>query len=244
MSPRAVTAFDVASHTGPAAWLDSEGYRRGIELAVAHPEVEPDAIASMVALPADATADGCSPATMVAEIQRAARRGWLDVSYDSPAFAGLNKLVAWALSAGGVEADYTPFFEVGHGTDYERLDRAFERIGCGYEPVCGGAPHRVEPREAATALGRVLATLGVPVGDPNTLTTLPAYLSECPDSLRRAFAYTYLNSRDRAATAPAPERNSPAFRRALAAFLTRTVDGTVTILDGAVFVTGIEGRRP
>ncbi|MDL5360628.1 hypothetical protein [Halalkalicoccus sp. NIPERK01] len=235
-------AVDIATRTGASVWLETEGYRRGIELAVAHPDVDPDSIASMVTLPeADGRnePDAIAPAAMLAEIQRAARRGWVDLPYESPAFQGLNKLVAWALSAGGVESDYTPFFEVGHGVDYERLDRAFERIGCDYEAVGGSASTpRVRPREAATTLGRVLVTLGVPIEEPSALTTLPAYLAECPEPLRRAFAYTYLHNRRSSAEPPAPERNSPAFRRALAAFLTRTLDAPATVTDGRVVLAG------
>ncbi|MCL7418155.1 MAG: hypothetical protein M8354_09990 [Halalkalicoccus sp.] len=248
LSPPAVTALDIATRTGAAAWLETEGYRRGIELAATHPDVDPTSIVSMVTLPeADGReeTDGITPAAMLAEIQRAARRGWMDLPYESPAFQGLNKLVAWALSAGGVEADYTPVFEVGHGTDYERLDRAFERLGCDYEVIEGAASTcRVRPREAATTLGRVLVTLGVPAGKPNPLTTLPAYLAECPESLRRAFAHTYLNNRRSSVDPPAPERNSPAFRRALAAFLTRTIDAPATVVDGRVVLfEEAEGRR-
>lgn len=238
MSSPVVTAVDIATQTGASVWLDTEGYRRGIELAVAHPDVDPASIASVVALPETDGSDATPPTVMLAEIQRAARRGWVDLPYESSAFQGLNKLVAWALSAGGVDPDYTPFFEVSHGVDYERLDRAFERIGCDYEAVGGSTSAcRVRPRETATALGRVLVTLGVPVGEPSVLTTLPAYLAECPEHLRRAFAYTYVHNRRSSAEPPAPERNSPAFRRALAAFLTRTTGESATVTDGRLVLS-------
>ncbi len=246
MSTPVLTAIDIAAHTGTACWLDVEGYRRGVELAASHPDVDPDSIAAMVALPEADGGDGPETPTapaMLAEIQRAARRGWVDLPYDSPAFQGLNKLVAWALSAGRVAPDYTPTFEVRHGTDYERLDRAFDRLDCHYEPVNGATTRRVRPREAATALGRVLVTLGVPVGEPGEKTALPEYLATCPPSLGRAFAHTYLNNRTSLADPPACERNSPAFCRALAAFLSRTTGEPVAIVDGELaFPTGITSR--
>lgn len=230
----AVTAVDVVSRTAAGGWLETD-YRSGVELAATHPEIDPESIAA--AFSEGVETDIC-PITMVAEIQRAARRGWIDRPYESPAVRGINRLVAWIFSAGYITAEYTPYFGVRHGTDYERLDRAFDRLRCRYEPVGSDGERRrcVRPREAATALGRVLATLGAPVGPPTERTTLPTYLTECPTSLREAFACTYLNNRVRytGSKRPACERRSPAFRRELAAFLTRIDDDPTTASDGEI----------
>lgn len=216
-----LSPIDIAVHTGGVAWGEGERWRRGIELASMDSKVDTRSVASTVPL----SVSDRSYTTMVAEIQQATRKGWVELPYDSVAFYGINTLVAWALSAGYLAADYTPYFGIQHGTDYERLDSAFERLQSQYEPAGATTQFRqqVRPREAASSLGRVLATLGVPVGQPTDRTTLPAYLSECPHSLQRAFSHTYLNNRVHYddAKPPACERQSPVFRRELAAFLSR-----------------------
>lgn len=234
----ALTAADVAIRTGPTDWSDPEEYL---------PE---DALTALEEF--DSDTDGADPkvtdvidhpAAVIMEIQQATQRGWVDIRYGSPAFQGLNILVAWLLSAGRIERDYTPVFEIRHGTDYERLDRAFDRVGCEYTRL-DGPRLRVRPGEASATLGRVLVTLGVPRGEPDTRTVLPSYLSECPDPLRRTFARTYLNNRARRADSdpPAPEQRSPAFRRAMAAFLTQTTGERVKAAEsGLVVPTGLPG---
>ena len=223
--PPVLSAVDIAVHTGGAVWKEGAGCRRGIELASLYPEVDPRSIAATISIPESNELD-TTPATMLAEIQCATRRGWVSLPYDSPAFYGINTLVAWTLSAGSLGRDYTPYFGIRHGTDYERLDRAFERLQSRYERADADAQftERVRPREAATSLGRVLATLGVPIEPPTEGTTLPAYLHDCPPPLQRAFSHTYLNNRARYSEGklPACERRSPVFRRELGAFLSHT----------------------
>lgn len=224
-----LTAIDIAVRTGTDGRVEADAYRHCIELAATYPEIDPE---SLVATLSGTVESDIGSTTMVVEIQRAARQGWVGLPYHSPKFQGLNKLVAWALSAGHVAPDYVPSFEIRHGSDYERLDRAFDRLGCEYEPV-DESPRRVRPTEMATTVGRILVTLGVPVGEPNVRTTLPEYLSDCPDSLRREFAYTYLNNRTRSADSypPACEQRSPSFRRELAAFLTHVTGESIPIID-------------
>lgn len=234
----ALTAVDIAIRTGPAEWFDPEGYQS---------EGVPTRIGKLSSGKGSANPEETEaidhPAAVITEIQRATQRGWVNIQYGSPAFQGLNVLVAWVLSAGRIEHDYTPIFEIRHGIDYERLDRAFDRLGCEYTSLNGPKPH-VQPSEAAITLGRVLVTLDVPRGEPDARAVLPSYLSECPDPLRRTFARTYLNNRARRAGSdpPATERHSPAFRRALAAFLTQTTGEEVETTDeGLVFPDGLLG---
>lgn len=216
-----LTPGNIATRTGATDNRETDGYRFGVELASRHPEIDPESLAEMLSLSAGADADIRST---IADVHRAVRQGWTDLTYESSTFRGLNKLVAWIFSAGYVTRGYTPYFEIRHGADYERLDRAFDRLQCGYEPDGVGAypPWRARPKEAATALGRVLVTLGAPLGPPTERTTLPGYLDECPEPVRNEFAYTYLNNRTQYPGAERPncERQSPTFRREIGTVLT------------------------
>lgn len=237
-----VRAVDVAVRTDGSVWGEVEGHRRGVELAATHPEVDPGSIASMIRVDEDGAAggNGSEPTAILREIQRAARRGWLDCPPESPVFQGCNKLVAWVFSAGYITTEYTPYFAVRHGTDYERLDCAFARLRCGYELAGEGSVRRVRPDVAPTALGRLLATLGAPVGPPTERTALPDYLADCSPSLRRAFVYTYLNNRAQypPGEVPACERDSSRFRRELMALLARTTREAAA--DGATVMFELE----
>lgn len=241
-SPPVVRAVDVAVRTDGSVWGEIEGHRRGVELAATHPDVDPTSIASMLPVCEDGAAggNGSEPAAVLREIQQAARRGWIDCPSESSVFQGCNKLVAWVFSAGYITVGYTPYFAVRHGTDYERLDCAFARLRCGYELVNEGLVRRVRPDATPTALGRLLATLGAPVGPPTGRTTLPDYLADCPPSLRRAFVYTYLNNRALypEGAVPVCERASPQFRRELTALLARTTREAAA--DGATVTFEIE----
>lgn len=231
-----LSPVDIAARTAGSHWQEVDAYWRGAELAASCPDDDLDSIISLLdpaKLSDERATDSQSPASMLAEIQRIARRGWIDLPYESPAFYGLNKLVAWVLSAGYITTDYTPYFGIRHGADYERLDCAFDRLQCQYE-LSGTAdqpPRCVRPAEVATALGRVLAVLGTPVGLPTKRTTLPSYLSECPIALQEAFAYTYLNNRAQYSEPDRPscEERSPAFRRELGAFLVRIREDPMTV---------------
>ncbi|WP_331233292.1 hypothetical protein [Natronorarus salvus] len=252
LSPRAVCPLSVACRLGGERWRRSRDRRSLVEFVSENPDVDLDSLDGLSTI--SVTDGDADPGEVLETVRAIASAGLLPLTYDDDRFEGLNRLVAWLLSAGHVESSsHVPYFEIHHGMDYERLDRAFVRIGHGYEraEATSNGSSVVRPREAASALGRVFLTLGVPEGPHSSARRLPPYLERCPPPLRTTFAHVYLNNRgrEREGAIEVVEEGPEDYRRALAALFGEVCDAPVSVVDDRIVLSPIavgrlRGRLP
>ena len=180
------------------AWEIVEQYRRAVSYAFRH-DAGSSATASALDLPRGrlrSWIDSRSAPQPVRAIDTAREHGWLECEFNDESFRGLNILVANVFSGGSIKTlDYAPSFALSgpHATvidglelakvDYDLLER-------------DGRADEARPTTDATVLGRVLTTLGAPVGSKTEQElSLPSYLDEAPGYIRSEFVDAYLENR-------------------------------------------------
>ena len=237
-------------------WERVAEYQRVLEWRGKHPNRGSSAAASALDLPRGRIRpwiDDSARPDPVRTVQRAEDHGWLDLEWGIEPFTGLNVLVAWIFSGGSIARNFVPRFAIGDDADEADLATAFEAIGLDYrrrdrEP---GRAIEIEPAEAGTTLGRLLAALGAPQGVKNRTSSLalPAYLDVAPFETRLAFARTYV--RNRAVRRPdrtrqpvqVKEDRSATFRRALSSFLCDVVGHPEAVTGSEVLYLSQRQRR-
>lgn len=189
------------TYEGPAnPWERVQEYERVLEYKSHHPNKGSSAVASALDLPRGRIRpwlDGGAP-DVVRGVRTAEEHGWLDLDARKPAFRGLNVFVAWIYSSGSITRRYVPRFIVTSPDDRGCLQQAADCADIDLRAAREGEPSRADelvPAADASVLGRVLSTLGAPVGEKVTLRQLPAYLDDTPDRIRREFARIYLQNR-------------------------------------------------
>jgi len=224
------------------AWNLVEQFREVIDYAARHPDQGSSAIANRLDLPRGRIRPWLNtenPATpdVVKGIRTAEDYGWLHMDPNSPTFGAINRLVAWVFSGGSITTTYVPRFAVTNDADRERVEDLLDRAGTGAtlaRETEGRHGAEMVPATDASVLGRLLASLGAPVGSKNTDRSihLPAYLDDAPDSRRRAFAETYVRNRGTHVGKPAAhiqikEDRPAAYLEELRLLLASVVDGEV-----------------
>ncbi|SNZ06487.1 hypothetical protein SAMN06269185_1187 [Natronoarchaeum philippinense] len=207
-NPSLITDADLARTYHSGAYEDPyeriEDYRRVIEYAAEHPNRGSQAIATALELPRGRIrpwVDSDAKPDPMRGVEAAERNGWLRLAYDDPEFRALNRLVAWVFSGGSIaETNFTPKFTVESDAEADQLRSDFETLGVEPTTERDDDPDRateLRPTEHGTVLGRVLHVLGAPVAhkNPDATISLPAYLDDAPDVIRRDFVDVYLSNR-------------------------------------------------
>lgn len=229
-------------------WECVQDYLRVIEYTNDNPFDVSTTVANALDLPrgrVQSWMDGSRP-NCVRGIRVAEEAGWLDAEIDSPAFRGLNVLVAWVLSGGSIGRDgFVPTF-VAANEHADVLHRAADLVGISLETSQSqdrydGAEFR--PTDAGSVLGRVLHVLGAPLGRKNRTTdlTLPAYLDDAPDTLVREFTATYVVNRgtplpNRGGAIQVKEDRSGAYLDSLAGLFQEATGRPVTSGESGVYL--------
>ncbi|MBX0297868.1 hypothetical protein [Haloarcula nitratireducens] len=219
------------SSSTASSWELVQQYQRVLEYTSKNPNKGSSAVASALNLPRSrirSWVDGDGRPDAVRGIQRAESHGLLDLSWEGQTLRSLTTLVAWIFSGGSINEVYVPSFALSGG-DRDIVESALEDLGAGWTEFNAGESDRVtelRPTEDASVLGRLLLTLGAPLGAKNRETDLqlPRYLHDAPEELRLLFARTYIGNRatDRADRPKTPiqlaEKRSPVFREELRSF--------------------------
>lgn len=149
------------------------------------------------------TDDGAAP-YVVQGLETAELRDWIPMSFDSVEFRAINRLVAWVMSSGTIHADgWDVQLVVDDDDDRERLQGTLDLIDLGTtEPdnpgtALNGTVLGVTPD--GSVLGRVLHSLGAPTGSQKRDgdVSVPPYLENGPEDIRRGWLITYLRNRRR-----------------------------------------------
>lgn len=224
-------------------------YRKVQRAKTRHPEKGSHALATKLEVDRNAIrewVDGESVPTPVRAIQIADRHGWLAIDYDSPAFEPLNRLVAWVFSGGSINAEANvPVFVINGSSDANALRDDLDTLGVGHTTLHADDPDRsseIQPAEDGAILGRVLALLGAPVGSKaGADLSLPAYLDDAPEWVRRDFVDVYLSNRGQRhpdkATMTLRETRSQAYLQSLATLLREVSGESVTVSEQNVILS-------
>lgn len=235
------------------AWDYVKQYRDTMDYVASHPDKGSTAVGSAVGLPRGRVRewmDGARP-DVVRGLDTVVTHGWFPDSYHSPVAKALNELVAAVYATGSIAAEnYRPSF-VYDGQNGQRIEAALNTLSAGRKVVDRAGNSRATeliPRTDATALGRVLAAAGAPVGakvDVERL-SLPAYLDDAPLSVRSSFAEVYVGSRGTKlkgkATTPVYEDRPATFRKELAALIEEITDESVTVNTNSVILSADAAR--
>ncbi|QCC59435.1 hypothetical protein NP511_13545 [Natrinema thermotolerans] len=233
------------------AWAAVKQYRR----VIAYHRDNPDAgIAELMRISGAARNsvvswidDGATP--LVAQgLYKAHDYKLLGVDYDE--ITPLNILVAAALSAGTIDArNYQPTFTV-ESLENSLVVNSLELIGVGSQELengTGDAP-TVGPAADAAIIGRALHVLGVPLGSKTNAgeLSLPSYLEDAPDAVRKRFVDIYLENRgqphvDNAGLAIKEDRPRT-YQEQLASLIESVAGESVTVADSGVMVSADAAR--
>lgn len=247
--------YTVRSHEDP--WDLVLEFERVLDYAASNPSLGDSAISTRLDLPRSRIREWLrddEPARpdCVRGIDAAESRGWVNVDPRDRTFYGLNILVAWIFSGGSInERHHVPTFVLGGWNAEERLEDAFEKVGVGFQIIREDTQRQAtegRPTEHSAVLGRVLTTLGAPIGPKKDVRglTLPAYLSQVSTDLRFDFARTYVANRgyfheDKGTISFAEER-SDRYLQELAGFLSDVSGAPVTTSEFNVFVSADAAR--
>ncbi|RDZ63875.1 hypothetical protein C5B90_12245 [Haloferax sp. Atlit-12N] len=229
-------------------------YRETLDYAAANPNKGSTAVSTALGLPRSRVRewmDGSVP-DVVRGLNTAIERGWVPDSLRQPAARALNRLVAAVFATGSIALEnYRPSFVVDEATRDTVAD-ALTTLGTGHRTIHTDDERRATelvPRRDAAVLGRVLAAAGAPVGPKAQLEalSLPAYLDDAPLSIQVDFVEVYVDSRgtelDGKATTPLLEQRNDAFRRELAALVSRVTDEPVSVGTNGVYLSATAARR-
>lgn len=234
------------------AWEVVQQYRDVTKHQSYHPNKGSSAIASALDLPRSRIrtwTDGGAP-DVVRGIETARDYGWIENTYEDSTFTGLNSLVANVFSGGSIaEQYYRPSFALNaRGHDSHIFD-ALELVDVEYDVVEDreGRADEVRPTTDATVLGRVLVSLGAPIG-PKTgqHLTLPEYLDDAPRETRETFVVCYLENRgiehEQKATLTIQEDRNQTYIEELARLIRSVSDGPVTVGEGRITISADAAR--
>ncbi|OAQ54800.1 hypothetical protein HTG_04330 [Natrinema mahii] len=248
-----ISAHDFAQTYDGGAYADSwdtvEEYRKIMRYASKHPQKGSQAVATATDTPRSRIRtwidEGGTP-DVIRGLETAQEYGWLEAEYSDPEFKGLNALVANVFSGGSIaQQDYRPSFALNHrGKDSNVVD-ALKLTGIDYQFVHIDDHDRadeVRPTENAPVLGRILATLGAPVGQKAKQDlSLPTYLDNAPEDVREKFVYCYLENRaskrDSRNTIRFREQRSESYLRSLTALIESVANGPVTISEKNIHIS-------
>ncbi|OLZ39860.1 hypothetical protein A6E15_02165 [Natrinema saccharevitans] len=123
---------------------------------------------------------------------------WIGVTYDD--ITPLNVLVANVYAGGTIPRDkFEPEFTLRADPETASVVAALELAGVGWTETAAGpdTSQTVAPAQDGAVLGRVLAVLGAPVGAKTEIDnlSLPWYLEDAPESVRKRFVDSYLENR-------------------------------------------------
>lgn len=157
-------------------------------------------------------------------------------------------LVANVYSGGTIHTNYTPKFTLNDDGHDATVIKALELAGSGYRTEESGTSQAVVPGEDAIALGRVLTVLGAPMGRKTEIEglSLPWYLDDAPESVRKRFVDSYLENR--ALTDPTTdsiqimEDRSQSYREELAELIESVTGERVTVGDESVTLSAEASR--
>ncbi len=196
------------AYTDP--WELVEDYWRVMDYSARRPDLGSQALASRLDLPRsrirpwvrkpDADRKPSRP-DPVRAIQVAEGHDWIPAHYDGETFPALSRAVAWIFSGGSIDTEWNvPLFTVGGESELADLEALLTELGVGCaisRETEAGRAAEYRPVRDASVLGRVLSLLGAPVGTKNmdAPITLPDYLDDAPDSIRREFVAVYLRNR-------------------------------------------------
>ncbi|MFP8957157.1 hypothetical protein ACLI4Y_10535 [Natrialbaceae archaeon A-CW3] len=250
MTDRAfVTDRDLARTFDGGAYDDAyeivEQYRKATRYASKH-GVKSSATASALDLPRNRLRtwiDDDGAPDVVNGINTARRYGWLNVTYDDRKFTALNALVANVFSGGSIaEQYYRPSFALNHRGEDSHVIDALELADVDYQLVTDrpGRADEARPTKDGTVLGRVLVTLGAPIGPKAHQTlSLPEYLEDAPEDVRRLFVSCYLENRGHrhGSILKFREERSRAYLDELAALIEDIAGGSVTVSEKNVTIS-------
>lgn len=200
------TATELARTYHPPGYSDPwecvTDYQQVLEYTATHPSLGSSAVSSRLNLPRSRIRpwmNGSRP-DVVRGIQTAEAHGWLAAHATPDTERALVQLAVWALSGGSIACGESThvYFSLDHD------DGTFEQIadiaGIDYDVVNANTEGRAteaRPTTDGAVLARVLIAMGVPATATvkQTATTLPAFVSECSDSQRAAFARIYALNR-------------------------------------------------
>ncbi|AFZ73673.1 hypothetical protein [Natronobacterium gregoryi] len=228
-----------------------EDYRRVTQYASDHPRKGSGAVSTALELPRSRIRpwlDDSKP-NPVRAIETARNYGWLECTYDSPAFDPLNTLVASVFSGGSITADhYQPSFPLDDQDN--RVVDALELTDVEYEIIedRDGRADEVRPTDDGTVLGRVLTVLGAPTGPKAAQPlSLPSYLEDAPADVRKQFVDVYLEHRAveyrGKDTLCIQEQRNREYLAGLAALLDDVADGGVALRERHIIITAAASRR-
>ncbi|QCS42643.1 hypothetical protein [Natrinema versiforme] len=192
--------------------------------------------------------DGATP-SVVQGLYTAHEYDWIGVTYED--LTPLNILAASVYSSGTISIhNWHPTFSV-DDIENSLVLNALELIGVGHQDVETGADQSgpaVRPATDAAVLGRVLSVLGVPAGSkatPDDL-SLPWYLEEAPESVRKRFVDIYLENRAHpkpdSAGLQISESRPRSYREELAELIESVAGESVTATDSTVMISADAAR--
>lgn len=184
-----------------AAWRRVNEYREFREYVSSHPAATPYTVANSLDIPRGRVRgwmqDNTTPDPIRA-LQTAQRNNWLDLTWSDAPFTAFNVLVGWIFASGSITSQtMVPHLTV-DTTTQPYVTKALERAEITeYRTVRSEAAKRateVIPEQSASVLGRLLYSLGAPIGPKSSETslTLPDYLTGAPEHIRLNFARTYV----------------------------------------------------
>ncbi|WP_252698283.1 hypothetical protein [Natronosalvus vescus] len=244
--------FDGGSY--PNAWEAVQQYREATRYSSRH-DVGSGATASALELPRSRLRtwidDGGKP-DVVRCIDRARANGWLDLTYDDPVFNGLNALVADVFSGGSIAKEtYSPSFTINHRGEDSHVFDALDLVGVEYKIIREteqGRATEARPSAHGTVLGRVLVTLGAPLGPKaEQRLELPGYLDGAPDDVKRLFVVCYLENRAREfetkATLQVHENRNRSYHEQMASLIADVTGERVTAEDRGFTISAAAARE-
>ncbi|PCR89418.1 hypothetical protein [Natrinema ejinorense] len=230
-------------------WSAVKQYRRAVTFSVDNPETSIGDIASAADAPTERIRpwidEGAVP-PVIQGLYSSHSHDWIGVTYDN--LTPLNVLVANVYSGGTIHTNHTPKFTLNDDGHDATVIKALELAGTGYRTEESGTSQAVVPGEDAIALGRVLTVLGAPMGRKTEIEglSLPWYLDDSPESVRKRFVDSYLENR--ALTDPTTdsiqimEDRSQSYREELAELIESVTGERVTVGDESVTLSAEASR--
>ncbi|MFP9059630.1 hypothetical protein ACLI4R_03750 [Natrialbaceae archaeon A-chndr2] len=237
----------------PDAWEAVQQYREATQYASKH-GVKSGATASALELPRSRLRtwidDGGKP-DAVRCLETAREKGWLNVTYDDSQFAALNALVANVFSGGSIaESNYGVSFSLNHRAEESHVIDALELANVDYSIIRAeeqGRATEARPSAHGTVLGRVLTTLGAPLGPKaSQRLEVPAYLEGAPDDVKRLFVVCYLENRasefEGKSTLQVHEDRNQSYLEDMASLIEAVAGETVTVEERGFTITAAAAR--